>query len=543
VSSEPYPLVNEPEDRLCKICKRKLHVQKTRKKTEITLSGKTVTTLVSYYCPDHPEEIIRPSNPLTPKRSIYGYDVIAETGRLRFIENKQIREIHDYFMDRGLNIPTRTIHWLCDRFLHYLMAVHCENMPKINELIKKNGGYVLHIDSSGRRGPMILLLRDGWSGIRILAAPIKSEGSEYVIPHLKTIKKHLGDPVAAIRDMSKGFKTALTKIFPNAYIITCHYHFLKNIAKTLFEPFYPRFRNRIDRLGIKKRLRDFRKVLVRRNGKDEEDNVTLRLIEHILSYDKDGEGLAYPFSLPAVYFYRRCLESADRARQMILARAKRNEFSPLLGILEDILKRLQPPPAVLGRLRTDFDDLQIRWKWFQRVRVALRYRNGPIPLSTEIKLSDKELEKGRSKLDRLINEIDESLDQGGSDHHARKLRRSLRKVSKMMKDNREELLAPNVMVEANGKETIKKLPRTNQPDEIDFRMARRHVRRIRGNSDVEQQFQRDGPGLLMVHNLQDREYVRMVFGTLGQMAARYSKVTSESLLAVKPFMCNSRPIQ
>jgi hypothetical protein len=113
----------------------------------------------------------------------------------------------------------------------------------------------------------------------------------------------------------------------------------------------------------------------------------------------------------------------------------------------------------------------------------------------------------------------------------------------MMKDNREELLAPNVMVEANGKETIKKLPRTNQPDEIDFRMARRHVRRIRGNSDVEQQFQRDGPGLLIVHNLQDQEYVRMVFGKLGQMSGRYSKVTSESLLAVKTFMGNSRPIQ
>jgi len=120
--------------------------------------------------------------------------------------------------------------------------------------------------------------------------------------------------------------------------------------------------------------------------------MALAMVEHVLAYEKDGNGLAYPFSLPAVDFYRRCPEAGVKARNAILARAKRSISSPLISRLEDILRLLKPPPIVLGRLQTGFEALCVRWTWFQRIRTALWYRNGPIPLSTTISLSDKDLE-------------------------------------------------------------------------------------------------------------------------------------------------------
>lgn len=508
----------------------------------VTTSGETLLTVVTRHCPKHKGEVYPPEQELVPPKSRYGYDLIAEAGRLRFLENKQVQEINDVFSHRGISVPKRTVQWLCDRFLLFIMAVHLESLPRLSRLFAAQGGYVLHIDGSGRSGPMVLLLREGWSGIRLLTAPIRSEAAEFIVPHLKLLKGFLGNPVAAVSDMSEGILAAIRDVFPVTYIIICHYHFLKGVGLKLFEPSYPRFRNRVDRRGVKKRLRVLRRILRRRKDLDEDEALALAIAEHVLAYEKDGKGLAYPFSLPMVDFYQRCMEAGVKVRKAILTRARRNVSSPFLSRLEDILRLLKPPPIVLGRLQTEYESLCARWTWFQRIRTALRYRNGPIPLSTKISLSDKDLEKGRKKLDRILAKIEAFEVKGGLDRHGRELRKALRKVAKTIMERRENLFAPNVMVNTNGKMMVKKLPRTNAPEEGEFRKARRHSRRIRGNSDVERQFQRDGPGMLMVQNLTDREYVRLVYGSLGQMAARFAKVSQESLEVAKSYMGGSKEL-
>ena len=324
-----------------------LWVQKTRKRFITTLAGPIEASIVTRHCPDHKDMVSRPKNDISPPKSIYGYDVIAETGRLRFIENKQVREIHQQFLERGIHIPERTIYDLCDRFLLYVTAVHREGHPAISRLLKKRGGYVLHVDSSGHHGPMILLLRDSWSGVRLHAAPIRSEAAEWVIPHLQEVKVRFGDPLAIVRDMSKGFKAAIEAIFPGVYVIVCHYHFLQAVGMRLFEPYYPRFRGRIDRRGVKKRLRSLQRTLQRRAQKNEEESLALSIVEDILAYPKDGKGLGYPFSLPNVDFYRRCLDASVIVRKAIMDQARNNIHSPILSHLEDSLRLLSPPPAVL----------------------------------------------------------------------------------------------------------------------------------------------------------------------------------------------------
>jgi len=42
--------------------------------------------------------------------------------------------------------------------------------------------------------------------------------------------------------------------------------------------------------------------------------------------------------------------------------------------------------------------------------------------------------------------------------------------------------------------------------------------------------------MLMVQNLTDRDYVRLVYGSMGQMATRFAKVSRESLELAKSYM-------
>lgn len=507
----------------------------------MTSNGAQKVTEVTTHCPEHPETVFRPLTRLTPPKSKYAFDTLTEVGILRFMEHRQIGEIQNHFRKRGIHIPERTIQNLCQRFLVYVVATHIESYPQIAGLIMQNGGYMLHVDATTTKGsPELLLLKDSWSGIRLLAASVTTESEECVKPHLETIQKNFGNPVAAVRDMGKGIEKALIEVFPDVYTLTCHYHFLRAVGLRLFDKIYPQFQRRIDKTGIKKTLRKLRKYFRNRKGTEERDKA-LELLEYVMAYRKDGDGIAYPFSLPAVDFYKRCEKVRPEVRKIILDRAKKNTNSPCLSRLENALNLLQPPPAVRGRIRSEYLKLQARWQWFDRIRKALRYRNGPIPLNTKGFLSDTELEKGRKMIDILQTQVDDFIERGNSCGD-RTLKRVLRGISGMLTIRKDELLAPNISIEVNGTHKIKQLPRTNNNIEQDFRNLRRHSRRIRGDSDVERSVQRDGPGLAIVKNLDNNDYLRCVYGSLQQMPAQFAEVSMNSLQDAKAVFQPSRQL-
>ena len=523
----------EPEEKMCPECSVRLTVRNTRTRTIVTSDGTQKVTGVTRRCPVHPGVVFRPQIQLTPPKSMYGFDVVVEMGRLRFLEHKQIGEIREHFRKKGISIPLKTVENLCQRFLWYCVAVHLEKFPKLVGLFEKQGGYVLHVDSTTTKGsPGTLLMKDSWSGIRLLAASISGESTAQVIPHLRVLQKHLGNPIAAIRDMGMGIETAVLEVFPGVYVISCHYHVLRDVGLRLFDRVYPQFQRRVDQTGVKKRLRVLKRQFLKRMLLSEERDIAVEFLTYLLEYKKDGNGVAYPFSLPAVDFFRRCEEIQLKVRKAILSRAKDNICSPCLHRLGDALDLLRPPPAVNGRILAGYLKIMERWKWFERVRCALRYRNGPVPLNTEGFLSDRELENGRKMLDDLQKKITWFVAQGdaGAD---RSLKQVLRGVSKLLVERRDELFVPNVVVEVNGRQRVRRLPRTNNALEQDFRKMRRHARRIQGNGDVERTVQRDGAGLAIVVNLELKEYVRCVYGSLDQIVGRFAEVSMSSLREAK----------
>lgn len=528
MSCSPDIIRLEPKDTTCPDCNSPLNVRNTRKRTIVTTNGPQEIDLVTKNCPNDTSRVFHTSKRISPPRRKYSFDIIADIGILRQKQHKQFCEIGKHFNRKGIHVPDRTIENLYHVFLIYLVAVHLESFPELAKSFRKHGGYILHIDATTTKGsPQLLAMKDGWSGTTLLAASIPTEATDYVKPHIETIHEGLGKPIAAVRDMGNGITIALVEVFPGIYIITCHFHFLRAVGMRLFDKIYFKFQRRVDRTGIKKKLRKLQKRFEKRKKPYDKDEA-LAYLDYIQAYKKDCKGLSYPFSLPTVEFYRRCEEVRPKIRQAILDRAWDDLCSPCLSKLEDAIKLVKPPPTVRGRIHSEYLKLKNRWDWFEKIRIALRYRNGPVPLNTEGFLSNEELDRGREMLKKLQEKLDRFITKGDSKGD-RPLKRVLKGISDLITEQCDGLFVPNVEVMINGEHKVKKLPRTNNMLEQEFRSLRRHGRRIRGDGDVERSVQKYGVGLAIAENLKLNEYVRLVYGTLGQIPARFSTVSSESL--------------
>ncbi|MDE1835462.1 MAG: hypothetical protein KGJ23_02475, partial [Euryarchaeota archaeon] len=117
--------------------------------------------------------------------------------------------------------------------------------------------------------------------------------------------------------------------------------------------------------------------------------------------------------------------------------------------------------------------------------------------------------------------------------------RQLERVAEKLRLHREELFAPNVVVRVNGRRRVRRLHRSNGAAERQFRRLRRHGRRITANRDVEGIVGREGPGMLLVANLQDSRYVREVYGSLAHLGERFGRVAPETLEDAKTLLSRS----
>ena len=70
---------------------------------------------------------------------------------------------------------------------------------------------------------------------------------------------------------------------------------------------------------------------------------------------------------------------------------------------------------------------------------------------------------------------------------------------------------------------MRPVPRSTALAEGEFRKLRRHGRRAKGAAEVEGPVQREGPGLLLLENLRDPAYIRLVYGSASRLAERLGR--------------------
>lgn len=507
---------------------------KTRTRTVTTLEGgRTILREALTHCVDHPGRVHRSEDlmDMTPPRSAYGWDVVVHIGLQRFSEHRQVSEISkDLLVAHGVDVPERTVHHLATRFIEYWTAVHIESIESIRDALEGNGGYVLHLDATQENGSRPLFVaKEGLTGMVLWAVPVPSENKRDLARVLSFLKDAYGTPMAAVRDMGLGVTAALNEVFLGTCTVVCHFHFLRAVGERLLRKHYKDFHKRMDRTGVKGRLHKLLANLGKGEAKGPREHRVEQLVRHVLAYRRDGEGLGVPFSLPAVSFYERCLEAEGTLREWIMEAAGENVHDVHACRFEDILRRLHPPPAERGKIQAGYDRLKVRQSWFLAVREALRYRNGPVPLSTLASLDDEELERARAGLAVLLERMDRAIEGPAEEGSDKGLRRALAGVRRLIVENEPFLLAPNVRIGEGVCERTVQLPRTNNALEQAFRAMRRHYRRIQGNSDVEGRVQREGVGMALALNIGNPDYTRAVYGGENRIIERFRELRPESI--------------
>ncbi len=201
------------------------------------------------YYSEEPQSIV-------PYRCTFGFDVMVYVGKALFVRCLGEQEIIKELQERNTPISDRGISYLGKKFIIYLAIAHRESREQLKEAMATKGGYILHLDGTCEQdSPHLITGLDGISEIVLDNIKLPSEKAEMLIPFLKGIKEQYGDPVALVRDMGKGISSAIEAVFPSTRDYICHYHFLRDIGKDLFEDEYRKIRNILKKHKIKPLLR------------------------------------------------------------------------------------------------------------------------------------------------------------------------------------------------------------------------------------------------------------------------------------------------
>ena len=124
-----------PDVETCQVCGTKLKVYKTATpRAVVSLQyGSIAAQEISLYCPNqcvwyhdgHRIKVYRSQQlaRLVAPRQIYGFDILAKVGTLRYLECRQRREIQAYFeTPYDLHIPDGTVQELIVRFADTMAA-------------------------------------------------------------------------------------------------------------------------------------------------------------------------------------------------------------------------------------------------------------------------------------------------------------------------------------------------------------------------------------------------------------------------------------
>lgn len=535
-------------DGICCTCFGVLHVLKTQKTTIISLKyGEFYAVETLLFCPEHKYEgnsIIKYDSPelnhIVPPYSNFAYDVSIHIGLLRFLHHKQKSEIQQELkIEYGIQISDGGITHLSDTFLIYCMCVHELASFKINEAQNKRGGYILHIDGTVEEdSDTVFVGMNSVNGWVLYTRKIESESSQEIIPALKEIKRRYGDPLAIKRDMGQGMALAVSEVFPDRPDKICHFHFVRDIGADILSGRYDLIRNFLIKNKIKTSLKwIFYDLITEIKEGGYDVNLTFEsivdcklsdfknnkpvyvyaIITWILNYAKDGDGLGFPFDLPYISLYERCMKALIIVDRLILLLAElKRVYKPLIK-LKKVLTLVNNQDVKLIHEKMEYGRTL-----FTRLRDILEIDAEAVPLSTVLETNgDEEVGKMEKDIDNFKKELCEKLMNDESRFREKKI------IIEHLEKYKDKLFLTNFRIDPNDPSKDIIMERTNNIEEQNFRKIKRNQRRIHGNRDVGHDLNFYGSYLPIVWNLADDEYIKTVYGSKENIPAVFGQVPYE----------------
>ena len=467
---------------------------------------------------------------LVPAGQEFGYDLIVFAGLARYLEGKQREETQAMLKDRGVAVSTGTISTLCDRFLVHLQRLHLQRSPALREALAS--GYALHIDATcdkGQGGHFVCM--DGRSGWVLQVARIESESEGALAPVVQRTVELFGDPVSTMRDLGTGGEKAIQPLRDRGVIdLVCHLHFLRAVGTKLFAKAYDRLRALLKGLAVRSELLALRKKLkpyldeVGAQGDFGPGRVREPLLA-LVHWLIEGEGTAnpnFPFALPHLELVLRCQGLAEVASEWLprpWGPAERRAMRRLDVLLDQVARE--------PRIASTVAEMREGWRVFGKLRVVLRLGASELPGSSG---AGRQLPVPAAELLRL-HQIEMAVRQYEQDLRARagaegKKKRSSKPeavVLGYLDKYRAQLFGHPAIRDDQGR-VIAVVERTNNDLEQFFGGAKQGLRRRLGRANLGRDLQQQPAQAMLVRNLRDARYVRILCGSLENLPAAFANL-------------------
>ena len=186
----------------------------------------------------------------------FGLDVIALIGTLRYAEHRSVPEIHEHLVGRGVAVSERTVTNLLDRY-DELVSLSLTGDRRLQQITTTQGRVILAIDGlQPDVGHEVLwVLRDCLSGEVLLARSLLSATQDDLADLIRCVSRAIDVPiVGVISDGQHSIRRAVEKALPDVPHQLCHFHYLREAAKPIYEA------DRHAKKQLKKRVRGIRPI-------------------------------------------------------------------------------------------------------------------------------------------------------------------------------------------------------------------------------------------------------------------------------------------
>lgn len=504
-------------------------VHKTSRKTVVTLNIGEFEAIETQkkcrYC-----QIIYRSDELrelTPHGGRFGFDIIEFIGTELFIHCRNEAYIQSELAYRNVTISKNEISFLGKRFIVYLMLAHQEGNVELKYYMDLKGGYVLHMDGTCEgNSPNLFSCIDGLSNIVLGNRKMPTEDSQYIIPLLEHLKSDYGSPIACVHDMGTAILKSVKQVFPGVADFICHFHFLRDLGKDLFDFEYRTIRRYTRAYNVQAKLKKCSKQLKQIIDNDQalSDSLELYLshqttlcigddfdsrlttyicISWVLEYNSVSNGLGFPFDRPHLEFNLR-LKEAYRILKQLKQKGVNN-------IPVDVIRRTLRDRALQKLVQKIQDKAVI----FDELREAMR-----------IACPDKN-QGLNDNGDEDIKTIEKRVNQFRHSSRIVKLASSDTSYQKMVKQIDkywDKLFADPIEVEtASGKQMIYP-QRTNNLMEQSFRFLKRDRRKKSGQHSLTKTLKGMLADTPLVRNLSNPDYVKILLKGKKTLASRFSEI-------------------
>lgn len=485
-------------------------------------------------------------------RSTIGYDVMTFVGVERFVHYRQREEIRATLEQKyHIVLSSGEVSVLGRRFLVYLEALHHARAPDLRAALEKDGGWPLHIDTTGEDGQGTLLVAyAGWRCWALGAWKIPTERADAVLPKLRTVETRFGAPCSVMRDLGKAMIEAARDFVAGREqpipVLGCHMHFLKDIGKDLLRTAHDDLWDLFRRFEVLARLRTLARDLGRNLGTEiqeargeltdwlagtdphfrlPEGNAGLAAVralgQWVLDYPDDGTDTGFPFDRPGLDLYLRCLRSCRAAESLL---RKPCADRRVLKALER-LHRIVEPVRSERPFRVPVSVIQQRARLFDELRDALRLQV-KAPANQPTGPADAQHQWAELRdIQKAVEDLETSLKQRRPERGpAQDLRDAIDLILKHLKCHGPSLWGHVIALPDTVGGGIRLVERTNVLLESFFHEIKHGERRRSGRKVLTQDFEQLPASAALARNLTKPDYVTLLYGTLDDLPHAFAQL-------------------